>query len=478
MANCVQCGRKLPPFSFGKKLCPWCVQHEAAQRGELPENATQPVMPTPWTRTGNTLPIGITQILIGINATIFVFMVVAGNSVMDPSTKVLLRLGANFAPYTLSGEWWRLITYMFLHGGIIHIAFNMWCLWDLGRLSESLYGRWTYLGVYLLCGVGGGVASAWRGANPSVGASGAIFGLAGALIASFYLGEFSLPRFVIQSTLRSLVIFAVVNLGLGAAMPFVDNSAHVGGLVTGLILGALIAKVAPERDAGRRVLVWFAVFALVAGSAFWLQRSRSYFLHAARADRLLDQHKPDEAIAELQALIRQRPDYAPARYELALAYVHQDKLDEAEATLKQLLVISPNYNNARYTLAFLYLQREQYAEAGAMFTQFLKAEPDDPRAHFGLGMALAGQNNFPAAIAEYQKTIQLDEQTSGVYLQLGYAYAAQKKYDEAIAAFQKQQELGQDNRALELALADAYEAKGLKEQAGAVRQKAAQILAK
>jgi rhomboid protease GluP len=451
------------------------VQHEAAKRGELPEDAPQPVMPTPWSRTSNAIPIGITQILVGINATIFVFMVIAGNSIMDPSTKVLLHLGANFAPYTLGGDWWRLITYMFLHGGIIHIAFNMWCLWDLGRLSETLYGRWTYLAVYLLCGVGGGIASAWRGANPSVGASGAIFGLAGALIASFYLGEFSLPRFVIQSTLRSLVIFAVVNLGLGAAMPFVDNSAHIGGLVTGLILGALIAKVAPERDAGRRMLVLFAVAALVAGSAFWLQRSRSYFLHAARADQLLNQHKPGEAITELQALIRQQPDYAPARYALAIAYLHQDNTDAAEAELKQLLAIQPDYNDARYTLAFLYLQQQRNAEATAMFTQFLKTEPNDARAHFGLGMALAAQGNFPAAIAEYQKTIQLDEQTAGAYLQLGHAYAAQRKYDEAIAAYQKQRELGQDSRALELALAEAYDAKSMKAQADEARKKAAAL---
>src|SRR5580700_1285645 len=110
MANCIQCGRKLPGLTFGKKLCQWCVQHEAAQRGEEGEDAKQIVMPAPWVRRES----GITV------------------------TNVLF--GANYGPYTLSGEWWRLLTYMFLHGGFFHIAMNMWFLWNVGALCESLYG--------------------------------------------------------------------------------------------------------------------------------------------------------------------------------------------------------------------------------------------------------------------------------------------------------------------------------------------------
>src|SRR5260370_29564640 len=86
------------------------------------------------------------------------------------------------------------------------IAFNMWCLWDLGRLCESLYGRWTFGAIYLITGISGGLASvAWHPMIPSVGASGAIFGLVGTLIASLYLGEFNLPSYVIQANLKSLL---------------------------------------------------------------------------------------------------------------------------------------------------------------------------------------------------------------------------------------------------------------------------------
>jgi len=197
MANCIQCGRQLPPLSFGKKLCQWCQQHEAAQRGELGEDAKQRVMPAPWVQREGSIT--LTRVIFGINVAVFLGMALATGSVEGFPGETRVHWGANYGPYTLSGDWWRLLSYMFLHGDLMHIAFNMWCLWDLGALCESLYGRWTFAAVYLLTGIAGGVASvAWNPGVLSVGASGAIFGLAGALIASFYLGEFSLPSFAIR----------------------------------------------------------------------------------------------------------------------------------------------------------------------------------------------------------------------------------------------------------------------------------------
>lgn len=273
MANCIRCGRQLPGLTFGKKICQWCVQHEAQQRGELADNARQPVMPTPWVQRGHST-ITLTQVIFGMNVAVFLGMALAGGSVMDFSGEELLRWGANFGPLVLSGEWWRLLTNVFVHGGLIHIAFNMWCLWDLGALCESLYGPWTFGGVYLVCGLGASLSSiAWHPSVPSIGASGAIFGLAGALLAALKLGEFSVPRAALSGVMRSLGAFVVYNLIFGFILPGVDNSAHIGGLITGVIVGAIIALMAPHReDAGKRLAIFIVLLVALAGGATQLAR--------------------------------------------------------------------------------------------------------------------------------------------------------------------------------------------------------------
>lgn len=270
MANCVRCGRKLPPFTFGRKVCVWCVRHEAAQRGEITEDQVQPIIAPPWVRQNN-LSV-LTKVFLGINVAVFVAMTLGGASISGPTGQQLVDWGANWGPATLSGQWWRLLTNVFIHIGILHIGFNMWCLWDLGALCESLYGRGTFGMIYLLSGIGGSIASiGWDPTRLSAGASGAIFGLAGALIASFYLGEFNVPRAVITGSLRSVMMFAGYNLVFGAISRGIDNSAHIGGLVTGLVTGALIARLAPDQNnILRRAAVLGTVLVAVLGAVVWV----------------------------------------------------------------------------------------------------------------------------------------------------------------------------------------------------------------
>jgi rhomboid protease GluP len=274
MANCIQCGRQLPVLTFGKKICRWCVQHEAAQRGE--DSPIQRVEPAPWTRPQSS-SMAVTQTIFGINVAVFVAMTLAGVAMLDnPSGQDLVRWGANFGPLTVSGQWWRLLTCVFIHGGLLHIGFNMWCLWSLGRLAESVYGHWTFASVYLISGLAASLASViWNPVVLSVGASGAIFGIAGALIASFYLGEFSMPRSAVSGVLRSVLIFSGYSLIFGAMSYGTDNAAHIGGLLMGLLLGALIAKVAPgHADFLRRIALLLIGVLMVAGGAIWLHHAR------------------------------------------------------------------------------------------------------------------------------------------------------------------------------------------------------------
>jgi rhomboid protease GluP len=478
MANCVQCGRQLPGLSFGKKLCQWCVMNEAAKRGE--DVPIQRVEPAPWMRQPST-SMAVTQGIFGINVAVFVAMSLAvGVTVLgDPAWMQLsLRLGANYGPYTIAGQWWRLLTCVFIHGGLLHIAFNMWCLWNLGRLAESIYGHWTFGAVYLIAGLGASLGSlVWHASNPvpSVGASGAIFGIAGALIASFYLGEFSLPRAAVSGMLRSVVTFVGYNLVFGVIATGIDNSAHVGGLLMGLLLGALIAKVAPgQDDVPRRVGVLLFGVALVVVGAMWLQHSRGYLSHGQTGVDLLGQGKTEQGIAELQKSVKLRPNFAPAHAALARAYVAKQDFANAATEMQRVIDLNPRSEDARFRLGLIYLELKQPARAQEVFSQLLKLNPNSVDGHNGLADALASQHRNPEALEEYKHVAALDSGYQGVNYNMGVMQARLARYDDAIASLLKQRESA-DDADTENVLADVYDEKGMKSEAAEARQKAKQI---
>jgi len=454
-----------------KKICQWCVQHEAAQRGEESDNARQPIIRQPWVRRSES-SITLTQVIFGVNIAVFLATALASGSAMNISGEVSVHFGANYGKYTLSGEWWRLLTYMFLHGGAMHIFFNMWCLWDLGQLCESLYGRWTFAAIYLITGVAGGLASiGWNPGVLSVGASGAIFGLAGALIASFYLGEFSLPRAAMSGTLRSLVIFAVFNLGFGQLVGGIDNACHIGGLVSGLALGALIARLAPQHDAPlRRATVVGVVALAVLTAGLGVRQWRGGSMRLARA---FQETKGDQ-VAKLQAIIKQQPNLADAHFALAQAYLARDQYPEAEAELKRVIELMPRNLEARFDLGLVYLSERQLENAKSAFTQILMQDPNSSEGHYGLGLVLADQQNYSAAIEEF-KNAGPDSRVSGVYYEMGKSYAKLNRYDDAITAYLKEKEKVGENPDLENALAEAYQAKGMLKEAQEARDSAQQL---
>jgi rhomboid protease GluP len=480
MANCVQCGRQLPALSFGKKLCQWCVQNEAAKRGE--DSPIQRVEAAPWVRQqSSSMP--VTQAIFGINVAVFAAMSLAVGVTLfgDPAWQELsVRLGANYGPYTLSGQWWRLLASVFIHGGLLHIAFNMWCLWNLGRLAESVYGHWTFAVVYLISGLSASLMSvAWHFPIPvsSVGASGAIFGIAGALIASFYLGEFSMPRAAMSGMLRSVATFVAYNLFFGAVMAGTDNAAHVGGLLMGLLLGALIAKVAPGHDDFlRRIAVLLVGVALVVGGGMWLQRSRSYMFHGQNGVGLLGQGKTDEGIAELQKSVRLRPDFAPAHAALARAYISKHDFENAAVEMRRVIALNPRSEDAYYRLGLIYLEQKQPAKAQDTFAQLLKIDPSSYDGHAGLADALSDQHRNLEALEQYKRVAMLDPGYQGVYYNIGVMQARLMRYDDAISSLLKQRQTA-DDADNENLLAEVYEAKGLKSEAADARQKAVQFQA-
>jgi membrane associated rhomboid family serine protease len=188
----------------------------------------------------------VTFALIAVNVAVFLAMVANGVDFLRPSGWDLVKWGGDFKPLTTNGEWWRLITSMFLHIGIIHIAFNMYALFQVGRYLEPVLGRWRYLCAYFGTGIAASLLSLWFHADNSVGAgaSGAIFGLFGLLLALVTTDLF--PKQYAKEMRSNILTLLIVNLFLGWQLGL-DNAAHIGGTATGLAfgyayIGALRAK--------------------------------------------------------------------------------------------------------------------------------------------------------------------------------------------------------------------------------------------
>ncbi len=266
MPHCRSCGREIT----SGEVCPDCRAIVAANQAAS-NPVPYPAPPVPAPRAVVKRP-PITTALVGVNALVFVAMVLGGVSAVNPTSIQLLHWGANWGPFSLNSQPWRVLTSNYVHIGIIHIALNMWCLWNLGFLAERIFEPWTYVLTYTACGIAGSLASLWL--HPLVvgaGASGAIFGMAGALIAALYLGHLPVPKSAIRGTLKSLLTFAGYNLFFGAVVPGIDNSAHIGGLVMGLAIGALLSKhltrPPEERNQWRRyVFIGVALVLLAAGA--------------------------------------------------------------------------------------------------------------------------------------------------------------------------------------------------------------------
>jgi rhomboid protease GluP len=173
----------------------------------------------------------VTTLLLISIAVVYVLQFVTGDQ--------LIELGANYGPAIREGQYWRLVTNMFLHGGLFHLAFNGWALFQLGSLFELWLGSSRLLLVYFATGIAGSLASAWFTQGPSVGASGAIFGLMGALIA-FLLRRRAALTPEGKSILMQLVAWAAINVYFGLSDPQIDNSAHLGGCAAGLLLGFVL----------------------------------------------------------------------------------------------------------------------------------------------------------------------------------------------------------------------------------------------
>lgn len=186
----------------------------------------------------------VTPLLMAANIVIFVLVALEERTVGSFAAETLLRWGGSYSPDVTQGAWYRLITAVFLHGGLLHIAANMIALAVIGPVTERLFGSAAFVVLYALAGIAGAVASEWwQPVSVGVGASGAIFGLYGGLFAFLLRRHTTLPRPVVSSLATGAATVVVYSIIGGFTQSYIDNAGHIGGLIGGFLVGLALTPI-------------------------------------------------------------------------------------------------------------------------------------------------------------------------------------------------------------------------------------------
>jgi membrane associated rhomboid family serine protease/Flp pilus assembly protein TadD len=352
-----------------------------------------------------------TNLLIAINVAVFLTMVVSGISWIDPDIDDLMRWGADYGPDSLSGQYWRIVTCSFVHIGILHLALNMWCLWSLGRLLERLLGAFTTFTAYLVTAVGASLLSlSWNPMRVSAGASGAIFGIAGVLIPVLYYGKLNLAPEGVRKLLGYVVRFSLINLIYGLRA-HVDNMAHLGGLVTGLVAGLFLARSfslpEEERGAQRRMIMAGAAM-VVALFVIPVVKAKSYVVEWQKGQSAMGQQDYNSAIEHLKKYAAAQPEDAYGHANLGRALHNAHRYDEAVQEYEKALQLEPDFPVVQVNLAKIYSYQNQPQKAVALFRAGMKGITPSADTYYSYARALKATGNLAEAEKAIRQAIRLD----------------------------------------------------------------------
>ena len=313
----------------------------------------------------------VTAALIAINLAVFIAeRASSGADFFSGGRSPISEQFSLYAPEVINGQYWRIFTAAFLHANLLHLFMNMLALWQMGPMAEQLFGSRRFLAIYLVAAVlGNGVSLFWKGIvpglffAPSVGASGAVFGVMGAFLAIIWIRSRGREEFLanpmVKQTGMNLILLFVLGLSAGVA---IDHYAHFGGMFSGGACAALLGqfRLAPQKKQAAIVLLVLAsVMTLYGSYPFASQALREAESHkrelAARDLFELGGEaytKMDFAEAERQftEVLKADPVNPPALYNLHLSQRNQGKLTDAIRTLEILETIldqNPNLDRER-----------------------------------------------------------------------------------------------------------------------------------
>ncbi|MEO6595942.1 MAG: rhomboid family intramembrane serine protease [Planctomycetota bacterium] len=393
----------------------------------------------------------VTPLAIAICVLVFAVMVASGVSAWRPTSNDLLAWGADYGPLLTMMEPWRLLTSTFVHIGAIHLALNMLGLWVLGRLAERLFGSVALAVVFLLSGVAASLASVWWSPQHlSCGASGAVFGIGGALIASWLAHGKRIPRqiffpspsvagWLFNPMAFGPIMFVVVNLYLGFTSDIVDNAAHIGGLVVGFATGLCLIRpleVGVQRPAWRHAAA-LGIAALVVGAGIAMRRGAQVDGRLELALLLAQRGEHEQALLVCDEALELDPANAHALAVRGSCLVGLRRFEEALLSLDRAVRQNPNDAWAQCNLGSCLAELGRWDEAVLAFDRAIRIDPDYGWAHGRRGWCLGSLGRFESGEQSLHRAVDIDPNDGWVHGNRAWCLGELGRNEEALQAIDR-----------------------------------------
>ncbi len=428
--------------------------------------------------------INCTNFLVLANVVIFFVMIFSSGAriLRAAPQETLLNWGANLGALTSFGEYWRLFTCMFVHASILHLIFNMWALYTLGPTVSAIYGNLRFLAIYLMSGFAGALASsAWNPTQTSAGSSGAIFGIAGALLSVYILHgpEADKARAFGHPIAFAAMIAASIFYGL--FNPDIDNAAHIGGVMGGILCGLFLQPGNENNKQLRQAMQLAALLtmmiftSIICVSAARIDKRSTTFRIAVAAMANLRANNFEKALQGYDILVKDEPsstylvgraaaltglkqymraladcelacslDPKDPNAHLARARVNHELGNEKDAIKDLSKVINefPNKSPAFNSRAWSEIAVGDYKQAVEDASQAIKLDADDSESLDTRGLAFYHLQEFDKALADFQHGLDLDPKNGACHYHRSLVYKQQGKPDEAEQELQASKTLG------------------------------------
>jgi membrane associated rhomboid family serine protease/Flp pilus assembly protein TadD len=393
---------------------------------EVPAQQQQPQSDLPeWLKvTGK--PVLIKALLI-LNTVMFAAMAGASGikSMFIPSSQVLLHFGASSGASTIiDGEFWRAVSSAFVHIGFLHLMMNCYIIWDIGPLVVKLYGARKFMVIYLLSAVGASLTSLMF--DPTVvsaGASGAIFGMFGALVAFFWWHNSRFPAGFLKPHAKIIVIFIIYGIAYGAIMQGVDNAAHIGGLLTGFAVALSLVPLTPgetayrQQDAVVTAALGVCFLALLAADCKSIARNGYVMGDAAyqKAVEFMQNQNPSDALPLLDSAVALMPDVASVHRDRARAYDMLGRGDEAASECDEAIRLEPKNKAGFIVRAAVYHNLGKEKESIADLSTEIELDPKNAMAYNNRAWSYNALGDFVDALKDSDTAIAMDHNVATFY---------------------------------------------------------------